>query len=182
MENKIIFVDVDDVCALLSQVWLARYNKDYDDNLTDDDITDWNIHQFTKPECGLKIYQYLKDPTIYDEIEPREGALKGVNALRELGLRVLFATACPVETAGRKFFWLKEHGFIKKERDYIEVHDKSLLLGRYMIDDSYDNVHGFSGYGYLLTRPWNKKHQWYHRTGSWEEFIPIMKENYLRGL
>jgi 5'-nucleotidase len=182
MSNKIIFVDVDDVCALLSPVWLARYNKDYDDHLTDEDITDWNIHQFTKPECDLKIYQYLKDPGMYDEVKPREGALEGVEALREIGFRVLFATSCPVEVAGRKFYWLKEHGFIKKERDYIEIRDKSLLLGRFMIDDSYDNVNGFTGYGYLLTRPWNEKYKWYHRIASWEEFIIIMKENYNRGI
>lgn len=182
MEKKIVFVDVDDVCALLSPVWLGLYNKDYNDNLTDDDLTDWYIDKFVKPECGLKIYHYLKEPSMYDKVEPREGALAGVEALRQIGFRVLFATSCPVEVAGRKFYWLREHGFVKKERDYIEIRDKSLLLGRYMIDDNYENVNGFAGYGYLLTRPWNKKYKWYHRVESWEEFIPIMQKNYNKGI
>jgi 5'-nucleotidase len=180
--NKIVFVDVDDVCALLEPVWLGRYNKDYNDNLKDEDLKEWAIEKFVKPECGLKIYTYLKDPGMYDEVVPRKGALEGVNALREMGYRVLFATACPVEVAGRKFHWLREHGFVKKERDYIEIRDKSLLRGGYMIDDSYDNVSGFTGYGYLLTRPWNKKYIWYHRVDSWENFIEIMKTYIGKGM
>lgn len=181
-ETKIIFVDVDDVCARLSEVWLGRYNKDYNDNLTDKDLTDWNIDKFVKPECGLKIYHYLKDPGIYDEVVPRDGSIEGVNILRELGYKVLFATSCPIEVAGRKFHWLKQYDYIKKERDYIEIRDKSLLKGEYMLDDSYDNVSGFTGYSYLLTRPWNKNRLWYHRVIDWNEFISIMKENAARGL
>lgn len=181
-EDEIVFVDVDDVCCLLSPVWLSLYNRDYNDNLTDEDITDWNIHQFVKPECGLKIYDYLKDRRIYDTVIPRVDAKWGVDQLRELGYRVLFATSCPAEVAGRKFYWLREWGFIKKERDYIEIRDKSLLRGNFMIDDSYDNVRGFTGYGYLLTRPWNKKFQWYNRVSDWQEFIHIMKENSVKGI
>ena len=182
-QMKVVYVDVDDVCALLEPVWLGRYNKDYNDNLTDEDLKEWSIEKFVKPECGLKIYEYLKDPKIYDEVLPRDGALDGVNAIREMGhYRVLFATSCPVEVAGRKFHWLREYGFIKKERDYIEIRDKSLLRGDYMIDDSYDNVSGFTGYGYLLTRPWNRKYIWYHRINDWKDFVNILKDNKGKGI
>jgi len=179
---KIVYVDVDDVCAKLAPVWLGRYNKDYDDNLTENDITDWDIHKFTKPQCNLKIYDYLKDPAMYDYVLPTPGALEGVNKLREMNYRVLFATSCPVEVAGRKFHWLRQYDFIKKERDYIEIRDKSLLKGDYMIDDNYDNCRGFTGYGYLMKAPWNVKYTWYHRAENWEDFIKIMKEYIARGM
>jgi 5'-nucleotidase len=182
LKNRVCFVDVDDVCAKLAPVWLGRYNVDYDDHLTEENITDWNIHEFTKPECNLKIYSYLKDPTLYDEVLPTLGALEGVNKLREMGYRVLFATSCPVEVAGRKFHWLKQYDFIKKERDYIEIRDKSLLKGEYMIDDNYDNVQGFSGYGYLMKAPWNIKYKWHHRAENWEDFIKKMKEYVGKGM
>lgn len=177
VKNKIIFVDVDDVCAKLAPIWLGLYNKDYDDNLTEGDISDWGIDKLVKPECGIKIYHYLKDPKIYDPVLPTSGALEGVNNLREMGLRVLFATACPVEVAGRKFHWLREYGFIKKERDYIEIRDKSLLKGDYMIDDNYDNCNTFSGRGYLMKAPWNIKYNWDYRAENWEDFIKKMKEH-----
>jgi len=179
---KIVYVDVDDVCAKLSPVWLGRYNVDYGDRLTEEDITDWDIHKFTKTECNLKIYDYLKDPTIYDNVLPTPGALEGVNKLREMNYRVLFATSCPVEVAGRKFHWLRQYDFIKKERDYIEIRDKSLLKGDYMIDDNYDNCRGFTGYGYLMKAPWNVKYTWYHRADNWENFTTIMKSYLEKGM
>ena len=129
-----------------------------------------NIHyQFLEDQ-----HSYLKDPKIYDPVMPTTGALEGVNALRELNYRVLFATSCPVEVAGRKFYWLKQYGFIKKERDYIEIRDKSLLKGDFMIDDNYDNCNTFSGYGYLMKAPWNIKYNWHYRANDWEDFIKIM--------
>jgi len=175
--KKEVFVDVDGVCANLAPIWLRRYNMDYNDILTEDMIIDWDIHKFVKSICGHKIYEYLKDPRMYDMVYPIEGALKGINELRELGYRVLFATSCAAEVAGRKFYWLKEWGFIKKERDYIEIRDKGLLRGKYMIDDGFHNVNAFTGRGYLLTRPWNKSYLWYHRVGNWDEFLKHMKRN-----
>lgn len=181
-EQRIIFVDVDDVCAKLAPIWLGLYNKDYNDNLTEEDITDWGIDKLVKPECGIKIYTYLKDPAIYDPVLPTVGALEGVNKLREMNYRVLFATACPVEVAGRKFHWLRQYGFIKKERDYIEIRDKSLLKGHFMIDDSYDNCQGFTGVGYLMKAPWNIKYDWNNRADNWEDFVNKMEEFVEKGM
>jgi len=177
-KNKItVFVDVDDVCAVLWPVWYTRYNSDYKDNLSDERVTDWNTHNFVKPECGIKIYEYLKDPSLYDFVIPREHAKWGVNRLRDMGFRVIFATSTPIETAGRKFHWLKQWEFNPEIREYIEIGDKSLLHGDFMIDDCYGNVKGFSGQGYLLSRPWNIKHTWHHRVTDWIEFVKIMENN-----
>lgn len=182
MDEKIVFVDVDDVCALIHNEWLKRYNRDYNDDLKVERITNWGMNEFVKPECGAKIYKYLSDPDLYDYIPVREGALKGINTLRELGYRVLFATSCVPGMFENKFNWLKKHDFLKDEKDYITVSDKSLLMGDYMIDDCYENVCGFSGYGYLFTRPWNANEKWYHRVRDWNEFISIMTVYSLRGM
>lgn len=181
-DKKIVFVDVDDVSALLHVVWLKWYNEDYNDNFTVKDWISWGVENLVKPECGLKIYSYLKNPKIYDDVKPRKGAVEGVNALRELGYRVLFATSSPIEVIGRKFYWLKDWGFEPKERDYIEIRDKSLLKGDYLFDDSFDNIRTFSGCGYLLTRPWNKDYLWNNRVKDWNGFIEIMKSKAEKGL
>jgi 5'(3')-deoxyribonucleotidase len=181
-KRPIIFVDVDEVCAEMHIVWLKRYNLDYDDNVQPSDIKSWMIHQYVKPECGYKFYDYLKDPSLYDEVMPVEGAQEGVESLREMGYRIFFPTSTPVEASGRKFYWLKEWGFIKNEREYIELRDKSVLYGRYMLDDNYDNIKEFVGYGWLYTRPWNDTINWYHRTDNWKNFIEVMKENNRKGV
>ena len=171
MRQKIFFVDIDDICALLTPVWLARYNLDYNDTLTEKDLHSWGIWEYVKPECGKLIYTYLNNPHIYDTVLPREGSKEGVNALRNMGFRVVFATSTPMSTAGRKFFWLQEHGFHPESRDYVECEDKSLLLGDFMFDDGFHNVKGFRGMGFLLTRPWNRTEVWNPRVTSWKQMI-----------
>lgn len=181
-DKKVVFVDVDDVCALLHVEWLRRYNKDYNDNLTDKDMTDWGLHKLVKPECGVKIYSYLRCPDLYDNVLPREGALNGVNTLRELGYRVLFASSCCLEVVKEKFLWLLDFKFLKMEEEFIVISDKSLLKGDYMIDDCYEKVRGFSGYGYLLSRPWNSKYNWHYRVVDWDDFIKVMTANAVKGM
>jgi len=40
----IIAVDVDDVIIDLVPMWLHFYNNDYKDNLSKNDITDWQVN------------------------------------------------------------------------------------------------------------------------------------------
>jgi 5'-nucleotidase len=151
---KIIACDVDGVLADIHTVWYARYNKDYNDTLKPRDVTEWEVDKFVKPECGLKIYDYLKDPTLYNEVLPYPGALDFINKLKKLG-RVVYATSSPIESYGRKFLWLKEHGFIKSQSDYFEARDKSLVRAYILIDDYQENLRHFIGIKILFGQPWN---------------------------
>jgi len=171
----IIAIDVDDVCAKLTETWLEKYNSHYKDNLKESDITAWNTSQFVKPECGQLIYSYLKDKSLYDNVRPVEGALDGVNELRKWGHRVVFATATPMESAGRKFGWLEDNGFAPKEADYVELYDKSLICADILFDDKYDNAMKFRGMGILLTKPWNADLPFAYRVPDWDTFLRIAK-------
>ena len=62
MTKLTVAVDVDDVCADLLTEWLYRYNLEYEDNLTVADVDRWDLSEQVKPECGKKIYNYLRDP------------------------------------------------------------------------------------------------------------------------
>ena len=55
---KTIILDVDDVVLNLVPNWLKLYNRDFNDNLTKEQITEWNITKFIKPEAKYSIYQY----------------------------------------------------------------------------------------------------------------------------
>jgi len=63
-------IDIDGVIADLHTVWLNIYNTEWNDILTPDQITNWNTSQFVKPECGIKIYEIIERPEIYDYILP----------------------------------------------------------------------------------------------------------------
>lgn len=175
MPKYTIYIDIDDVCANLMEQWLARYNQDYDDNLTAEQIVDWDTSKFVKPECGTKIFDYLSDRTLYDDVKPATGALEGVKVLREEGHRVIFLTAFVPKMSGRKFEWLETNGFAPEKHNYVESYDKSIFIGDFLFDDRYENVRDFKGLGVLKRRPWNSKFSYIPSVNNWSEFLNTVK-------
>lgn len=173
MDNLSIAVDIDEVCANLIGEWIRLYNNDYNDNLKESDITDWDISKFVKPECGKKIYSYIKMRSIYDNVYPINGAKEGIKKLKNLGYRTFYATSTPIETAGVKYAWLKKNGFEVSQEDYMEVGDKSLIHASYLIDDRFENISKFKGKGILFNSPWNKKYPYKDRVNNWDDIINI---------
>ena len=170
---KIIAIDVDGVVANLHIPWLARYNRDYNDNFTVEQWTKWGIHELVKPECGAKFYQYIEDPSIYDETPVIKDSLSHVKIL-QAHFRVVFVTASTIGASGKKFQWLKKNGFINDQNDYIECRDKSLIYSDYLIDDDIKNIEKPVPYGkrinIIFTQPWNKDFKWEHRMKDWYHF------------
>ncbi len=168
----IIAIDIDSTLADLTTEWLRCYNQDYGDHLSTGDLKAWSIHTIVKPECGEKIYDYLKDRTFYEPVQPYPGTLEVVRWLRERGHRVIFVTSTPPEGAGCKLFWLRKHGFLPEGHvapDYYECYDKSLIRADLLIDDGYHNVEKFPGSSILFTQPWNEIYEWKHRAANWQE-------------
>ncbi len=177
----IIAFDVDGVLADLVTAWLDRYNLDWGDSLTSEDIKAWDVHLFVKPECWNKIYDYIEDPTIYDDVKPYEGALEAVEAIRNLDRKpkIYFATTSTAGTLGRKYRWLKDHGFIKSLSEYIEISDKELLDVDKLVDDRPETIAKMkSGRGVLFERPWNKDYVLRSGTStisSWDNLVRLME-------
>lgn len=150
--------DVDGVLCNLISPWLAQYNRDYSDNLTVTEVSDWDISKFVKPECGKKIFDYLEDPSLYDNAFPYAGMLEVVKFIRKL-YNVKFITTATVGSQGRKLIWLQEHGFFRSGDEYAEMKDKSNAPVDILIDDYIENVKGFyergSGVSLLVRREWN---------------------------
>lgn len=174
-----IGVDVDGVVADLYTEWLGRYNRDYDDKLTVDDLTVWGIHTLVKPECGTKIFDYLAHPDLYEKIEPIGGARSAVYYIRQNGDRPIFVTSNLRGMTDQKWDWLVRHGFIKEGHycdDLVVCHDKSLINVDILIDDSYDNVKHFGGMGILFgDYPHSRNKPGLHTVArNWREVLDIL--------
>src|SRR5688572_3839054 len=137
--NKNIIIDIDGVLADLHKVWvLDRYNPDYKDTMQISDIKSWGMHQHVKPECGTKIYDYLRDPSLYENCPEIVGALEGVQLIREMGFSILFVSA---GFHIGKMKWMQEHEFINGDwfnsPELAQVNNKSVLCNYadYIIDD-----------------------------------------------
>jgi len=178
----ILAFDVDGVLADLETAWLARYNKDYKDDLTSEEVISWYTHKYVKPECGLKIYDYLEDPTLYDEVLPTSPqALECIKDLKRYGHRIIFVTTSVLGSSGAKFLWLKRHGFIKEMNDYIEATDKNLISADALIDDKADNTNKWWSQGNKLSILFKQPHNaWervpYYHTNNWDEIYDLLTE------
>jgi len=169
MNKPIIGVDFDDVVGKLVSEWLDKYNQDNNDNLLEEDILTWDIGSYTK--IGKKMYDYLKYPSLYDNVQPVLNSFLGVHTLRNMGYRVVFITASTTEQSGRKYIWLSENGYIRDKSDYYEAVDKSLIAADYLIDDNPKNVINAFGQGIVFTKPWNISLIGYQRVNNWLEII-----------
>lgn len=54
-----ICIDIDGVVNNLPEAVIEVYNEDYNDHLTIDDITAYNIENFVKPEAKENFYKYF---------------------------------------------------------------------------------------------------------------------------
>jgi 5'-nucleotidase len=178
---KTILVDVDGTVARLHDEWYRRYNNDYNDNLTDEKVTGWSLHKFVKPECGEKIYSYLSDPSLYDNVKPYDGSLFVIKELAKRGYNIVYVSA-GISGAVAKYNWLLREKFIltsyQPEAYFIVAFNKSLILGDMLIDDRDKNVMEYPRGGILLDRPYNLATQIdprlnVKRANSWQKVLNI---------
>ena len=179
----ILLVDIDGVCADLHTEWYRLYNLDYQDNLVAENVKSWDIHSYVKSECGRKIYNYLRSPTLYQGVKPIEGALEHIRWLKENGWRIVYVSSAVIGSLDQKARWLAEHGFIPEGKrhlpDVIFAYDKDLIRGQALIDDAPHNIETFPGMGIVMDYPWNqtikRKH---YRIHGWKELPPLLEKLY----
>ena len=185
-KKPVVFCDVDGVIADLLTEWVRLYNIDHNDNLRHQDVTDWDVSKFVKPESGYAIFDILHRKDLYEGVLPIDGALDGIMAIRELGYRVVYATSCNISMAGLKLQWLDDYGFISMDKqgiskDYIEVSDKHLLLGDTLIDDYHHNLNGFQGRRILFNASHNisipQNSFTFTRAADWNEVVNKLSVN-----
>lgn len=173
-----IALDVDGVLANLVQRVLDWYNQDCRDTVRHEDITDWDISKFVKPDSKDYIYSLLGTGYIYETVRPYPFAWDLVANLRHLGHRVVFVTTPFKGTEGRKLQWLVNHKMLKDSADYMEAHDKSLVRADILLDDGIHNLRAFAPFGqaWMMEQPWNKRHGHYPRVASLPEFYNAIKK------
>jgi 5'(3')-deoxyribonucleotidase len=168
--NLRIGVDVDGVIADLHKEWLRRYNRDFNDDLTSEEITEWAIDKFVRPialeknEDGLPhLFAYLADEDLYKYVPPIAKAREGCEYIRRRGHDVVFVSSCVRGQADQKVEWMIRHKFIKPMRgdtllDFVAASDKSLIAVQALIDDRDKNLRDSRAgtIRVLFDSPWNR--------------------------
>lgn len=175
LEVKIlkIGIDLDDTINNLVDVWLEKYNEDYNDNVKIEDIKTWDIGDYTK--AGKDFYKYLGDGETFKNLSIKDGAANIVEKLCQQ-YKVYIVTA---NASYNKGVCDDKVNFIKKFmpffpiKNIIFINNKSLLDLDVLIDDGLHNFEGFKGKKIVFDRPWNQvynsKYDW--RMEMWDENI-----------
>ena len=148
-----ICCDLDNVLNTLTETLLEIYNKDYDDNLTLDDITEYKIDKFTKQ--GVKVTDYFKSDELWMRVKPvyqSQEYLKILN--QDYDLRIV--SASHLGDMPTKYRWIKVfYPFLSREQIWT-VFDKQWINCDVLVDDFQGNLIGGKYHKILLDYPFNR--------------------------
>ena len=165
-----IGIDCDDVINNLVEVWIEKYNLDYNDNIKIEDIKTWDIGDYTK--AGKDFYKYLGDGETFKNLSIKDGAAEVIEKLCENN-EVYIVTANASYNTGvcdDKVNFIKKFMPFFQIKNIIFINNKSLLDLDVLIDDGLHNFEGFKGRKIVFDRPWNRDYKERHwRMPEWNE-------------
>lgn len=173
---KTLLIDMDSVICDLMTEWHTRYNHDYDDNLTVERLKCWNSEKYVKPECGMKIYDYLKVPGLFLQLNPLPNAIEVIERLHKQ-YDVLIVTSSVSNAFSEKEAWVEKHLPFIGKHNLIFSHRKDMIVGDLLFDDAPHNLMEFSSTGRLavaMDYPYNQEIN-VPRVKNWLEFEAFLK-------
>lgn len=159
---KTILCDIDEVVNNLIEELLRKYNEKYNDKLTLDDITEWEIKKFLKPECKNIFEEFCSDEFLYSlKLQP-----KAKEVIKKLMGKYNFyfvSSKSPghVEVTDK---WLKCHFEEYDSTMLVICKDKHLVHGDILIDDCLGNFTTDNNkvspvkYNLIFDKPWNRSY------------------------
>lgn len=169
MRKKRIAIDLDDTLNNLCDSWLPPYNKDYNDHLKRENLVKWKIDELVKPECGNKIYDYLREPGFFKNLNIQPEA-KEVTEWLVKYYDIQIVTAYFPESCVDKADFIKIQLPHIDPKNIIFCNDKSWIKADYMIDDGAHNILGFEGQGIVVDAPYNRfLGNQYPRVYTWQD-------------
>lgn len=166
--KPILLFDLDGICCNLLAKWLSHYNRDYQDNLTEADITSWDWGQIVKPACGKKIYHYLNRPGFFADLKPIHGCQESLERLAP-HCELVVVTASPKEACGDKIRWVERHLPMVPRGNVVITYRKDLVAGDFMFDDAPRNLRHHPATRIMMDYPYNQDFHDCYRVHSWDE-------------
>lgn len=161
-----IGIDIDGVTNDLHKPWLELYNKESGDNLTVEDLTQFDVTKSVRPGWRRKMYDLLNTENLFRNAPMQEGAYHGIMSLIANGHSVYFVSAFYPYVQGcvEKTKWLES--VFPDFKPYLNemlifTKAKYMIDVDVLIDDCERNLvkfidHKSNRYAFLFDQPWNK--------------------------
>ena len=155
MQRYTIAIDLDDTLYDFVGLLLTEYNKKYDDCIQKEDITDWDIHQFLKPECK-SIFKEFATEELFEKCIIGKEVVNLMERLHSIA-NIYFVTSCAPRGLAWRARILKRHFSFYNDSMLVRLKDKSRFVCDYIIDDNPMNCIYRYNESICIAQPWNEE-------------------------
>ncbi len=167
---KRIAVDMDEVMADAVTEHLLRYNRDYDEQITKDDLHGKWLWDVVSVDRHPALEQYLRSDDFFAVLDVMPESQRVMKALQSKYEVFIATAAMEVPTSFvAKYKWLGEHFPFIPASHIVYCGDKGIIRADYLIDDNPRQLRRFEGEGILYSSPHNVDVTGYKRVKDWLE-------------
>lgn len=178
-ENKrpIVALDLDEVVIEgFVEGLLNQYNDEYFDRLRIEDITDYQIDKFLKPECKF-FFKEFATKTFFKQLSISPETVRAITEL-EKACDVIYLTAAHPTTIRARDKLLNKYIPSYHSGQLVVCRNKSLLDGNIfaLVDDCFNNIRDLHCIGILKNMPWNTKYAYPNRADNLTQAVELIYE------
>jgi 5'-nucleotidase len=161
---------MDEVMADTLAEHLRRYNQEFDEALTPEDLTGKNLWEIAPMDRQAQLRAFLDAEDFFEDLPLMPDSQPVLKSLTQR-FEVYIATAAMSvpNSFGAKYRWLQRHFSFIPPTHYVFCGNKNILRADYLIDDLPRNLQRFEGQGLLFTAPHNVALSGYARVNNWQE-------------
>jgi 5'(3')-deoxyribonucleotidase len=168
--QKRICVDMDEVMADAIAEHLLRYNREFQQNLTKEDLRGKRFWQIIPEEHHQPLDDLMRAADFFEDLPVMPDSPRVLAALQSRYEIFIASAAMEVPSSfNPKYRWLQRHFPFIPHTHIVFCGDKSILRADYLIDDNPRQLHLFTGTGILYDAPHNIAVTGYTRVRNWLE-------------
>lgn len=161
---------MDEVIADAVAEHLLRYNRDYNDNVTKEDLHGKWLWDVVALDRHPALESYLRSEDFFGVLDVMPHAQRVIAELQKKYEIFIATAAMEVPTSfAAKFLWLEQNFPFIPPSHIVYCGNKSILRADYLIDDNPRQLRLFEGEGILYTSPHNIAVTGYRRVKDWLE-------------
>jgi 5'(3')-deoxyribonucleotidase len=161
---------MDEVLADTLSEHLRRYNQEFDELVTVDDLAGKGLWEVAPLDRQQRLRAFLDAEDFFEDlplIPNAQQVLKDLTSRFEIFIATQAMTV--PNSLGPKYRWLQRHFPFIPPTNYIFCGNKSILRADYLVDDLPRNLLRFEGQGLLYTAPHNLTATGFTRVNDWDE-------------
>ncbi len=168
--RKRICVDMDEVMADAVAEHLLRYNREFNGNLTKEDLRGKRFWQVVPERHHAVLDDYLRAEDFFEDLDVMPDAPRVLAEMQRHYEIFIASAAMEVPSSfNAKYRWLERYFPFIPHTHIVFCGNKSILLADYLIDDNPRQLELFSGTGILYDAPHNEAITGYTRVRNWQE-------------